>query len=61
MKRVSIAVALLLVVGASAAHADRWVPRKRLPKAIDSPIVRKNVKEHHKPGKKANHPPENIG
>ena len=61
MKRVSIAVALLLVVGASAAHADRWVPRKRLPKAIDSPIVRKNVKEHHKAGKKQNHPPEQIG
>lgn len=61
MKRVCIAVALLLVVGASAAHADRWVPRKRLPKAIDSPIVRKNVKEHHKPGKKQNHPKENVG
>ena len=61
MKRVSVAVALLLIFGASAAQADRWVPSKRLPRAIDSPIVRKNVKEDHKPGKKQNHPPQQIG
>jgi hypothetical protein len=61
MKRVSVAVALLVVFGASAAHADRWVSSKRLPKPIDTPIVRKNVKEDHKPGKKQNHPPEHIG
>jgi hypothetical protein len=58
MKRVSIAVALLLVFGATSARADRWVPRKRLPKPIDFPIVRKNVKEYHKQNKKQNHPPE---
>ena len=57
MKRVSVAVALLLIFGASAAHADRWVPRKRLPKAVDYPIVRKSVQEYHKAGKQRNHPP----
>jgi hypothetical protein len=63
MKRVSVAVAVavLLVFSASAAQADRWVSRKRLPKPVDSPIVRKNVKEHHKAGKKQNHPPEPVG
>jgi hypothetical protein len=61
MKRVGLAVALLLVFGASAAHADRWVPRKRLPKPVDSPIVREKVQEHHKPGKKQNHPPAHVG
>jgi hypothetical protein len=57
MKRVTVAVALLLAFGATAAQADRWVSRKRLPKPVDYPIVRKNVKEYHKAGKKQNHPP----
>jgi hypothetical protein len=61
MKRVCVAVALLLVFGASAAHADRWVPRKKLPKPVDYPIVRKNVQEYHKAGKQRNHPPSFIG
>jgi hypothetical protein len=64
MKRVSVAgvaVALLVVFGASAAHADRWVPRKRLPKPVDYPIVREKVKESHKAGKQRNHPPSALG
>jgi hypothetical protein len=64
MKRVSIAcvaVAVLLVFGASAAHADRWVSRKRLPKPVDYPIVRKNVQESHKAGKQRTHPPSALG
>jgi hypothetical protein len=42
-------------------HADRWVSSKRLPKPIDFPIVRKDVKEHHKQGKRQNHPPPPVG
>jgi hypothetical protein len=61
MKRSTLALAVLFVFGASAVHADRWVSSKRLPKPIDFPIVRKNVKEHHKQGKRQNHPPPAIG
>ena len=64
MKRIGVAVALLLVFGASTAQADRWVSRKRLPKPVDYPVVRKNVKEYHKAGNKQKHPPQavqNIG
>lgn len=57
MKRVSVALAVLLALGASTAQADRWVPRRSLPKPIDFPIVRKKVREDHKPGKRQNHPP----
>lgn len=57
MKRVSVALALLLALGASTAQADRWVPRRKLPKPIDFPIVRKKVREDHKPGKHQSHPP----
>ena len=61
MMRTTLALAVLLAFGASAAHADRWVSSKTLPKPVDYPAVRKNVKEHHKPGKKQNHPPLPIG
>ena len=61
MKRVCVAVALLVVFGAGAAHADRWVPRKKLPKPVDYPIVRKDVREYHKAGKQRNHPPSPLG
>jgi hypothetical protein len=60
MKRLSVAVALLLALGATSAQADRWVPRKKLPKPIDYPVIRKNVKEDHKPGKRQNHPPSGM-
>jgi hypothetical protein len=59
--RATLTLAVLFVFGASAAYADRWVSSKKLPKPVDYPIVRKNVKEHHKVGKKANHPPAPIG
>lgn len=61
MKRISVTVALLFLLGAGVAQADRWVPRKRLPKPVDYPVVREKVKEHHKPGKKQNHPPSPVG
>jgi hypothetical protein len=61
MKRVGIAAALLLVFGASAAEADRWVSGKQLPKPVDYPVVRKKVQEGHKPGKKQHHPPDASG
>jgi hypothetical protein len=61
MRRASIAAALLLVFGASAAEADRWVSSKPLPKPVDYPIVRKKVQEGHKQGKKQHHPPDAGG
>lgn len=61
MKRIALTAALLLVFGASAAHADKWVSRKKLPKPVDYPIVRKNVQEHHKAGKQRVHPPSALG
>jgi hypothetical protein len=60
MKRIPLAMALLLVFGATAANADRWVPSKRLPKPVDFPQVRKNVREYHKAGKRQNHPPSGM-
>ena len=57
MKRMRVALAVLLALSASTAQADRWVTRKTLPKPVDFPIVRKSVKEYHKPNKKQNHPP----
>ena len=59
--RATLTLAVLFVFGASAAYADRWVSSKTLPKPVDYPIVRKNVKEDHKAGKKANHPPAPVG
>lgn len=57
MKAVAaVLVTLLALVGASAAEAG-WVPTKRLPKPIDFPMVRPKLKETHKIGKAANHPP----
>jgi hypothetical protein len=56
MKRVSVALALLVAFGASTAQADRWVPRKSLPRPVDFPIVRKKVREDHKPTKRQHHP-----
>jgi hypothetical protein len=55
--KVTAAVLVTLLFGASAAHAG-WVPTKRLPKPIDYPLVRPKVQEVHKQGKKQNHPPE---
>lgn len=49
------AVLVTLLVGAGAAEAGWW-PTKRLPKAIDSPMVRPKVKESHKAGNRAKHP-----
>jgi hypothetical protein len=51
-------VALTLMVGVSASDAGWFGLGKRrcLPKAIDYPIVRKKVKEGHKPGNHQKHP-----
>lgn len=48
---------LILLVGSAGAEAASWASRKRLPKPIDFPVVRKKVKEHHKPGNRQLHPP----
>jgi hypothetical protein len=50
------AVLVTLLLGAGAAEAG-WVPTKKLPKPIDYPVVRPKLKETHKQGKRANHPP----
>jgi hypothetical protein len=60
MKRAALALILLFAFGATGAQADRWVSSKRLPKPIDSPIVRKKLREDHKPGKKQRHPPDPV-
>ena len=54
--KVVAAVLVTLLLGAGAAEAG-WVPSKKLPKPIDYPVVRPRLKEVHKPGKRANHPP----
>jgi hypothetical protein len=62
MRRAPIAAAVLLAFGAGAMPACHWVPRKQqLPKPVDWPIVRENVKEYHKVGNKQNHPPDWTG
>ena len=57
--KLAIGVALVLFIGAATARAD-WFTGIKLPKAIDSPIVRKHVREDHKPGKKQRHPKLNV-
>ena len=55
--KVTAAVLVTLLFGAGVAHAG-WVPGKKLPKPIDSPMVRPKLKEAHKPIQKLkNHPP----
>ena len=58
MKVLTAGLAVLLLLGAGTAWADRWTSGKRLPKPIDWPIVRGKIKESHKPGNRAKHPPQ---
>jgi hypothetical protein len=59
MKVVFGCLALILIVGVAPSEALFGIGKRRcLPKAIDSPIVRKDVKEYHKPGKHMRHPPQ---
>lgn len=55
--KVVAAVVVTLLLGASASEAATWWPKKKLPKPIDYPVVRSKVKENHKPGNRAKHPP----
>lgn len=54
-------MALTLIVGMATPSEARWFgilgKRRCLPRAIDSPIVRKHVKEYHKAGNHQHHPP----
>ena len=54
--KAAVAVLLTVLLGAVAAEAAWW-PTKKLPKPIDSPVVRPKVRERHKPGNVAKHPP----
>ena len=58
MKLLFGGLALALVVGVSSGEAGWFGIGKRrcLPRAIDSPIVRKHVKEYHKAGNHQKHP-----
>jgi hypothetical protein len=48
---------LFFVAGAVTSDAFPFFKKRRcLPKAIDSPIIRPKVKEHHKPGNHMKHP-----
>jgi hypothetical protein len=60
MKLATIGAAMLLVLGATVVGADSWFGGRSLPKAIDSPIVRKHVKEYHKTGKRQRHPRQSV-
>ena len=55
--RILAAVIGISLLGAASVDAANWFRGRKLPRPLDSPIVRKNVKEHHKPGKKQRHPP----
>jgi len=48
-------VALGLLLGASGAEAGLFGSKKKLPRPIDSPVVRPKVQEGHKPGKRQRH------
>lgn len=60
-KPVAATVVLVLALGAADADALSWPwkrkssGKKKLPTAIDSPIVRVKNPEHHKPGNRARH------
>jgi len=48
---------LFFVAGAATSDALPFFKKRRcLPKAIDSPIIRPKVQEHHKPGNHMKHP-----
>jgi hypothetical protein len=59
MKAAIAAVLVTLLFGAAAADAA-WYPKKRLPRAIDSPRLRPRLKESHKPGNTQKHPPSAL-
>jgi hypothetical protein len=54
--KILTAVIALSLLGVGGAEARSWFGNRKLPKPIDSPIVRVKVKEHHKPGNRQRHP-----
>jgi hypothetical protein len=50
MRLAAVAVSVLVLLGAAGTEA--WAGTRKLPKPLDSPIVRAKVQEHHKPGKR---------
>jgi hypothetical protein len=59
MKAAVAAVLVTLLFAAGTAEAA-WYPKKRLPRPVDSPVVRPKVKETHKPGNRQKHPPSAL-
>ena len=66
MRTLAAVLGLFLLLGSvPAAEAGWWIfkndkasTRKKLPKAVDSPVVRPKMQEIHKNGKRAGHHPE---
>ena len=56
MKLLTGCLMLTVLLGATSADAWPWSRKERkLPKAIDSPILRPKAKEGHKPGNRQRH------
>lgn len=56
MKLALAVFAVVVALGAGTAEAGLFGGNKRkLPKAIDFPVVRPKVKEYHKPGSRVKH------
>jgi hypothetical protein len=53
MRLISAAVAALVLFSATGLQAWPWSSKRKLPRALDSPIVRPKGQEHHKAGKRA--------
>jgi hypothetical protein len=50
MRLVAFAVSMFFLLAAPGAEA--WPGKRKLPRPVDSPIVRPKVQEHHKAGKR---------
>ena len=59
MKLVTAGIVILLL-GSSAAEAGLFSRKPKLPKPIDSPVVRPKVREDHKVGKRTGQHPKRF-
>jgi hypothetical protein len=59
MKIATALAALVLLLGATSADAG-WFGSKKLPKPVDTPIVRPKLDDSHKALKRQRHPPGYI-
>jgi hypothetical protein len=59
MKLLAAGIALFLLSSAGA-EAGLFSSRRKLPKPIDSPVVRPKVRDDHKAGKRTGRHPSNV-